>query len=283
MLAFVALRQSSRHSRLPTLVFGSPVVRTFAGSTLRLHPTQSHDAANDLSVTPFGATADKPKVKATPKKPSAAKAKATDEKKARSVKKVKEVKIPKKPVQLWTPPPKKRSSPVALFIGEKLAGHKGRLPLKDIHAEWKALSEEEKSSYVKRVSDGREGRLAEYEAWEASLSPEAVRQYKAWRRAKHKERIAKKGEETGTVALKKPPTAYIIFATEHLKKHYSSSGGGSATGVMREAGQAWSNLTLGEKAPYVARAEEQFKAYQQKKVHLMEEKLHHQAHPHPSS
>ncbi|KAG8888208.1 hypothetical protein FRB98_008148 [Tulasnella sp. 332] len=264
MLTFIVLRQTCQHGRRSTSLFNYPVTRTFTGSALRFNLSETPDITEGSPVKLRGRphnTAD-PTAKATRSKPSKAA-------------KVTKAKSPTKPARLWTPPPKRKISGTSLFLSKKIGG-KG-VQVKEGQAEWKALSDSERSMYDADAREITVKRRTEYEAWKASLSPQALRQYQKWHRAKHAARMAKREAESGTAGLKRPLGPYVIFCKEYFQKHYKSSEGISPVAVMQASSQAWSNLTLGEKAPYVAQAEELFKAYQQKKVHLMEEKLHKQA------
>ncbi|KIO30292.1 hypothetical protein M407DRAFT_242220, partial [Tulasnella calospora MUT 4182] len=189
----------------------------------------------------------------------------------------------KKEPKLYSEPPKGRMSANVLFAAEQLPLAQGPVTerMKAVYAQWSSLSVEEKQVWITRAEETNTKRQAELEAWEAQQSPEALRQYRKDRLHRFRTRAAQRAETLGTTGLKqRGTTAFMLFtqayrmnptqfelpAVEPVSKN-------PTVATARALGQLWRSMTLGEKAPYIAQAEEDAKKVKQELAKHMAERL----------
>lgn len=107
-----------------------------------------------------------------------------------------------------------------------------------------------------RAEETNVKRQEELEAWEAQLSPEALRQYKKDRLQRFRLRAAKKAEALGTTGLKqRGTTAFMLFSQAYRRNPaqfelpvIEPPGKNATVTTAKALGQVWRSMTLGEKA-----------------------------------
>ncbi|KAG8948526.1 hypothetical protein FRC04_009736 [Tulasnella sp. 424] len=183
--------------------------------------------------------------------------------------------------KLYSKPPKGRVVARALYLAENIHLGQGSVTerFKAVAAQWNSLSAEEKQVWVARAEETNVKRQEELEAWEAQLSPEALRQYKKDRLQRSRLRAAKKAETLGTTGLKqRGATAFMFFVQAYRKNPaefelpvIEPACKSPAATAAKALGQVWRSMTLGEKAPYIAQAEEDSKKVKQDLANHMAE------------
>ncbi|KAG8934152.1 hypothetical protein FRC01_004792 [Tulasnella sp. 417] len=185
--------------------------------------------------------------------------------------------------KLYSEPPKGKVSPYILFCGEKIALTQGPIVerIKAVSDQWNSLSAEEKQVWVTRAEEISSKRQEDFEAWEAQQSPEALQQYKKDKRHRYRLRAAQRAETLGTTGMKQRGTsAYMLFTqayranpTQFALPPVEHSGKSATVTTAIALGQLWRSMTLGEKAPYIAQAEEDAKKVKQALANHLAEKL----------
>ncbi|KAG8899991.1 hypothetical protein FRB99_006329 [Tulasnella sp. 403] len=282
MLGYIVHRQTSRlivHPR-PFYYGLGTLNRGFAASSLRLEPAKKTEEGPKTVKKA-------PKVKASDEQPKKSRSKASADDAADSKPKVskrspskpkaekkpkpKEVK-PKKPAKLWTAPPKRPSMAFGYYLREHAAKQteKGRPDFKEVHKAWNALSDAEKRPYYEEKERLAAEYPAKFEAWKANLPQGGYTQYR-----KH---VLKKFRERRVPGA--PLNAYMQFAMDieanHPDKLPPAAEGADKREVVKARkvalGAMWNEMSLGQKAPYVAKYEELRNEYQKKKLAILEAK-----------
>lgn len=152
--------------------------------------------------------------------------------------------------------PKKPQSAYFMYANDVRASIKSENPemkiteiSKVIGAQWKELSEKEKSKYEKQAMKAKK-------AYEATMESYVPPDDETWDELINDKSSRKKSQLKDPDAPKKPPTAYMLFAKEHRptvkgelesefedKKQLNSE-------VSKALGQRWKQMSDDEKKPY---------------------------------
>jgi len=136
--------------------------------------------------------------------------------------------------------PKRAASAYNLFMAEQLnkekeAGGLMKDKMKDISAKWNALSDAQKKPYTDKAA-----------AEKSKLDAE------------------KKAKEEGVI--KRPASAYMLFANDNRAKVVKENPGLKVTEVASKLGVLWKNLSEGEKKKYEDQYQRNKEEYEKKKA-----------------
>ncbi|WVQ72319.1 hypothetical protein IAR50_001869 [Cryptococcus sp. DSM 104548] len=184
-------------------------------------------------------------------------------------------------------PPKQAPSAWQLFFADELARAKALEPLpdttspggtvhphkfniaqiaKDAGQNYANLSPERKAHYAERVRAAREQHAKDMLAWQATLTPEDVREENLFRAQQRKEGKSRKGNIKDPNAPKKPLSAYFLFLKAiRDNQEIRDQVWGEAVATTRQsilAAEKWRSLTDVEKKPYLEQAEYDKQAYE---------------------
>ncbi|KAG8958670.1 hypothetical protein FRC03_008925 [Tulasnella sp. 419] len=244
---------------------------------LRLASTRSSTKTEGTKSEKKTKAKTKAKTRSTAKKskdgPKARKKPATKAAPKRPTKKT----ISKKSERLYPPPP--RSPPLRaaqIFIEEEIERRpkpfRFTTDMPEIWVAYNKLSETEKQGYKTL----REKRIDEYKVafkeWEDSLTPEAREQYNRDIRIKKAEAKARNPLKD----LKKPTPPFLQFSVElgeSQKLPFQRPNTEEGAERARKLKELWDGMTLGEKAPYVAKWQQAFKEYEIEKTKLLQAHL----------
>lgn len=137
---------------------------------------------------------------------------------------------PKLPAKSHLKPPRQAQSAWQIFfndelnkakaaaVGETSPGgtvHPAKLNVaqiaKDAGAAYAALDDEQKAHYADKVQESKEQYAKDLAVWQATLTPEDIRQENAFRAQQRKEGKSRKGNLKDPNAPKKPLSAYFLF------------------------------------------------------------------------
>ncbi|KAG8902374.1 hypothetical protein FRC00_011392 [Tulasnella sp. 408] len=242
--------------------------RALSTSKIASFPLKKADGSESSTAT----TSAKNPRKSTAKASKASGAKDTDSKKKT-----------KREPKLYSEPPKGRIAPNVLFASEKLRLAQGPVTerLKAVSAEWNSLSADEKQVWITRAEETNTKRQEELEAWEAQQSPEALQQYRKDKRQRFRLRATQRAEALGTTGLKQRGTTPFFFFMQAYRMNperfelpvVEPASKNPTIATAKALGQLWRSMTLGEKAPYIAQAEEDQKKVKQDLAKHLADKL----------
>ncbi|KAG9049929.1 hypothetical protein FS837_008515 [Tulasnella sp. UAMH 9824] len=243
--------------------------RALSTSKIASFPLKKADGSESSTAT----TSVKNPRKSTSKASKASGAKDTDSKKKKA----------KKEPKLYSKPPKGRIAANVLFATEKLPLFQGPVTerMKAVTAQWKSLSADEKQVWATRAEEINTKRREELEAWEAQQSPEALQQYRKDKRQRYRLRATQRAEALGTTGLKQRGTRPFFFLIQAYKMNperfelpvVEPANKNPAVATAMALGQLWRSMTLGEKAPYIAQAEEDDRKVKQELAKHLAEKV----------
>lgn len=135
-----------------------------------------------------------------------------------------------------------------------------------IGAEWKQLSDSERSRIDKLYEEHVKKYEKDLQAWQKSLTPDEIQrqnQFFAYQRKQGKKAVPR--NISGPDQPKRPLSAFFLF-TQHLREQ-GEANTMPVTEFAREAGAKWKALSAKEKEPY----EEKARASKEEYLQRMEE------------
>ncbi|KAJ1934138.1 high mobility group box 3, partial [Linderina pennispora] len=168
------------------------------------------------------------------------------------------VKLPKGPARMF-----------AIFINEVTADLKkdqsGVVNIAEItrvaSQRWRTLSDAEKQKYQVQQTELKKKYEQELRQWWATVDRKLV-DLENKRRRRINAAVAKEGKGSRVTLLKdpfapkRPPTSYIVYASEKLSQSLPVQGITEMSAQAKMVAAQWRSLSDAEKAPYVLRAKE---------------------------
>jgi len=157
--------------------------------------------------------------------------------------------------------PKRPLSGYFIFVGEKRASYVAEHPgekmidvSKAMGQLWKELSDEDKAPFQKQAEEAKQRYAAELQEF---LDAGGVLPERKSKKDK-KQKRAKPGP-----AVKRPPSAYILYTMAERPNYVEANPGAKATEVMKALGKSWKELGEDEKQKFVQQAEEAKEKYKE--------------------
>jgi hypothetical protein len=137
---------------------------------------------------------------------------------------------------------------------------------KDAGVSYAKLSPERKAYYARKVEEGKIQYEKDRRAWEATLTPEDIKNENAFRALQRKEGKSRKGNLKDPNAPKKPLSAYFLFLkgireNDDLRNEvWADESETTRQSVL--AAEKWRGLSDDEKRPYLQQAEKDKQDYE---------------------